>query len=89
MISFNFPPYWKSNYKFKCSGCNKSINRGDLITKIIEYDKGITLRTYYYKNGFFTKNIGQRIVHKNCTINNYMTFYNSESKLKELITKLK
>ena len=87
--NFNFDSVWKSNYNFTCKFCNKNINRGEYITKIINYS-GITLRTQYYKNGFFTKNSNQHIVHTDCNtktkkINqNQMTFYSSKKKLDDL-----
>ena len=59
--------YTKSNYKIYCQGCNSNINRGDLITQVVE-DKGMILRPVITKYGFYTPFTGARWVHKDCEI---------------------
>ena len=65
---------FKSAYGLgECPACKRPINRGDLVTRVVEYE-GIRLRPVCWKNGSFNiKCIGGRIVHKDCFIAGFWT----------------
>lgn len=64
----------KCNYPLgACPSCSQPIKRGDLVTRVVEYE-GIRLRPVCWKNGTFNiKCIGGRIVHKDCHIPGFWT----------------
>ena len=50
-----------SNFKLKCCVCKKNINRGDLISRLVE-DRGMKLKNKKFSCSF----VGSRLVHYNC-----------------------
>lgn len=78
-FSINPPPSLKSAYALgACPACRIPINRGDLVTRVVEYE-GIQLRPVCWKNGSFNiKCIGGRIVHKECYIDGFWTYEMAE-----------
>ena len=69
-VSLNFmPSVVISNYNLgNCPGCNKLINKGDLITRVLE-EGNMKLRYRTHKNNsFYTPVLGARFVHKNCRV---------------------
>ena len=64
----------KCNYALgACPSCSQPIKRGDLVTRVAEVE-GMCLRAVQWSSGTFNiKNTGERIVHKDCTINGFWT----------------
>ena len=78
-FSVTTPVVFKSRYNFgSCPACGNLIKRGDLVTKVKEC-RGMLLRSVVWKNGSFnSKYTGERVVHKNCSIDGFWTDYSAE-----------
>jgi len=68
---------WKNHYKRTCPACNKTINRGDLVTKSTDGRRhdGMTLRPVYYKNGWEIPNTKRSLLHHDCSFDHGWTFW--------------
>ena len=67
----------KSHYKFVCAGCNRFINKGDLITHCQDKN-GMELRARTDGQNFYTPIYGSRWVHRDCNIVEWDDFYKND-----------